>query len=183
MPSIEDATNAGVPVEQVIGQVKEAIRTANVGADEEDLVVTSIEVELKVLKSIVGGVEWEWKVPIIGLTLKGGATLTQADTETVSLKLVPPPPMKGEASLLEADEIADDVVRAVSIIRAGIARAKKDEPIFGLGEASFELEFGVTAEGKLSLVAVAEGKREATNKLKLSLGPRAVLEAKDAQIW
>lgn len=183
MASIEEASKAGVPVEQVIGQVKEAIGRANIGADQEDLVVTSIEVELKVLKSVVGGTEWEWTVPIIGLTLKGGAKVTQADTETISLKLVPPPAKEAVKSLLEAEEIQDDVVRAVSIIRAGIARAKAGEPVFGLGEATFQLEFGVNAEGQLSLVAVAEGTHEATNTLKLTLGPRSALESKSAQVW
>jgi hypothetical protein len=183
MTSIDDASTAGWPVEKVITQVKEAIAKANVGAGNEDLVVTSIAVELKVLKSIVGGAAWEWKVPIIGLTLKGGSKVTQADTETVTLKLVPPESKDLSTSMLEADEIGDDVVRAVSLIRAGIVSARTNEPIFGLGEATFELEFGVTAEGELSLIAVAEGKREATNKLTLTLGPRSALKTKSAEIW
>lgn len=163
------------PIEDIIDRVKAAIRAANIGHGGESLAVTALELTLRVCKVRVAGGAVEWKVPIIGLTFKGGAKLTQEDVDTLTVKLVPPPPDVEEAreGLLTGKRIEEELAHAIANIRRAIMRAAQGEPVFELGDASVEIEFAVTKEGTLSLIAAPEAKNEVTHTMKLSLGKSA----------
>jgi hypothetical protein len=162
----------GLSVADVVRRIKLAIRQANIGGDGEDLAIAGVELTLKVLATDAGGAGFEWKVPVLGLTLKGGAKATHSNTSTVHVALVPPDHEGGGGALKVDADLEDELVNGVHLIREAVNQSAVSEPQFKLKEGSVELEFVVTKEGNLSLLLTAEAKDEVTHTMKLLLATK-----------
>jgi hypothetical protein len=160
----------------VVRKIKASIRAANIGDGREDLVVTKVELSLATILDQSGGGEFEWKVPFVGLTLKGGVKLTRSNTSKLSITLVPPSPEEDLRELgIDTAALEENIVHAVADLRNAIAEAAVDEPRFLLEKGGIELEFVVTREGSLSLLASGEHKDEVTHTMTLTLGRKSEL--------
>jgi hypothetical protein len=162
-------------IEQVITQVKDAVRRANVAPrDTTTLAITQLTVTLEVVQEFIGGANATFKVPVIGLDAGAKATYERSATSTITLNLEAPPLVQGSAQgLVPKVSISDDLVEAINVIRAGILAGATGTPKFEPKASTVELAFGVTKEGGLSLVASADRSKTTTNTLTLTLAPKA----------
>lgn len=164
-------TEDGVPIQELIETIKQAIKTANVSnADlDRDLRVGSVQIILNVVatRSLGGGVDF--RIPFIGMPIKFGGKLTRQDTHKIDISLVPPD-RKGRPELRDGD-LAFVFVDAINTIRAAVANAATGDDPFTLTESRVDISFAVTAEGTISLGVDGGLTNELTHTLTLGLVP------------
>jgi hypothetical protein len=159
----------GASVEDVVSEIKAAIKEANVSEAnaERDLKVTAFGLDLKTVATTKGGLNFEFKIPFIGMTLKGGAAITNEDTNSITMTLVPPELL--EASVDRAP-VQDSLVSAIQTVRQAVRAAAIGDDPFKLKEATVELSFVLTRDGNVNLGIEGEKKGEVTHTLRLVLG-------------
>lgn len=165
-----EVTDTGVPVDALIDAVKAAVTEAGISSANagRTLRVTAIQLVLNVVASTTVGAKLEFKLPFIGMNLSFGNSVTQRDTHTIDITLVPP-------DLAPAAEIRDGgvdqvLVDAIETVTSVVARSAGGNDPFVLKESSVELVFAITESGSISLGFNAEAKNVITHKLKLTLG-------------
>jgi hypothetical protein len=163
-------TDQGASVEEVISDVKLAIKEANISAADEDrdLRVSSVQLKLHVLATRSLGGRLEFRVPVIGMQVKLGRKLTKADTSEIEISLVPP---AGPAGAEIRGGIDDALVEAIETIRAAIAAGAGGNDPFIFQDAKVTLSFAVTADGEISIGVDGSLTEELTHTLTLGLGP------------
>jgi len=163
-------TEDGVPVQELIAAVKDAIKTANVSSTnaDRDLRVGSVRLVLHTIATRSSGGGLSFTVPFIGMQFKLGGKITRHDTHEVEISLVPPP-ADGETE--EVRGIEEVLVEAVETIRAAVASAAGGDDPFILQDSSVTIEFGVTAEGYISIGVDGSLSDELTHTLVLGLVP------------
>ena len=160
-------TDAGVPIEALIGTVKDSLRSAGVSRDsgEGDLQVASVQLVLNVVATEAVGGRLNFCVPFIGMKFNVGAKVTRKDTHRIEINLVPP-----EAGGREVrDDIEEALVDAIAAIRRVMASAAGGDEPWVMSTSEVEISFVVTKEGSISLGAEGEFSDEVTNKLRLAL--------------
>jgi hypothetical protein len=92
MPDADD----GVPVELLIGQVKQAITFAGVSQenDARDLRISSVQLILEVIATTAEDVGLSFRVPFIGTELSVRAKRTHQDTHTIRCPRSSPSPRR-----------------------------------------------------------------------------------------
>jgi hypothetical protein len=164
-----NVTDLGVPVGELVADVKRAIRAANVSAsDGRDMRVASVELTLHAVAVGATGGGLDFRVPVIGARLRIGGKVTRQDTHTITVTLVPPP---GPAYEVRGERVQQALVEAIGTIRAVLRDAGAGEDPFVLGTGTVEMSFVVTAEGTISLGVEGELRDEVTHGLKLELAP------------
>ncbi len=166
-------TDEGVPVQELIATIKQAIRTAGVSSTDtgRDVRVASVRLVLNVMatRSLGGGVDF--RIPVIGMPISIGGKVTTQDTHRIEIGLVPPDlaaqPEPREAGL--GSVLAD----AIGTIRAAVASAATGDDPFVLTESRVDLSFAVTAAGTISLGVDGSLAHELTHTLCLTLVPAA----------
>lgn len=164
------AKENGVPAEDLLKAVKDAVQQANVARTDpgRDLRVTEIQLTLNVVTSVDYGGRVEFQVPFIGMKLSIGRNVTKSDTQTIDVTLVPP-------DLREYHEVRagveDVLVKAIQTVRSVVAAAADGDEPFVLKTSSVELEFAVTEEGSITLGFEGKLSDEITHTLRLSLEP------------
>jgi Trypsin-co-occurring domain 2 len=167
-----EVTDEGVPVNALIGTVKESLRSAGVSRDsgEGDLQVASIQLVLNVVATESVGGKLDFRVPFIGMKLSMGAKVTKQDTHSIDITLVPPE--SDEETREVRGDIQTALVDAIGAIRGVMASAAEGEEPWVLSTSEVDISFVVTKEGSISLGAEGELTNEVTNKLRLTLKPR-----------
>lgn len=163
-------TDDGVPVDQLIDVIKNTIKLTGMSNTDtdRDLRVTSVQVKLHTVAVRTVGGKLDFRVPFLGLKLKVGGSVTETDTHTMEITLIP-------EDLREVHEIRDGEVEtvlaeAVETLRAVLTRAGQGDDPFVLKESFVELSFAVTEDGTISLGIDGELKDQITHTLKLGLG-------------
>ena len=170
-----DGDRDGVDVEDVVGQVKQAIIEANLsGGPDDDLVVTKVDLRLSVVRVRGGGVNAKWQVPVINKDVGGGWETKWTSANTVDVTLTPPV-IAGRAQALSERDIKSDIGRAIALVRSAVRAGALGEPRFELGGAMVELAFGVSNDGSITFLAKGEANKETTNTLKITLAQRPIL--------
>jgi hypothetical protein len=163
-------TEAGVPVQELIEAIKQAIKAANLSSTDidRDLRVGSVELVLNAVatQSIGGGLDF--RIPFIGMPVKLGSKLTKQDTHTIRISLVPPDLKAGPE--LRDQEIDSVLVEAITTVRSAVASAATDDP-FTLVESIVGISFAVTAEGAISLGVDGDLSDVVTHTLTVGLIP------------
>jgi len=167
-----EVTEEGVPINALIGTIKESLRSAGVSRDsgEGDLQVSSVQLVLNVVATESAGGRLDFCVPFIGMKLSMGAKVTNQDTHSIEITLVPP-----EAATTDREvrsDIETILVDAIDSIRGVMASAAGGDEPWVLSTSEVEISFIVTKEGSISLGAEGEFTNEVTNKLRLVLKPR-----------
>lgn len=157
--------NVGIQIDKIISKVKKAIREVEQRSYRSDLgvKVEKLDLKLKTFNSKKGGIEL--KVPIVDLDLGLGGNISNEETHTIELTLIP----VDDARLFGEEDIEDNLVDLILGIEQGIKNALVDFPRFKLQKASVELNFVVNTNGEISIVVIGEKKIETTNNLKLYL--------------
>lgn len=163
-------TDAGMPVDELIAKVKDALIEAGVTSanSDADMRVRSVRLVLEVIATEGLGGRVNFRVPFIGTELSVGARRTQRDMHTIDITLVPPSqPSPGAAR----GNIRDVLVQAILRVRQTVACASEGRDPWYLSTATVDISFGVTKEGTISVAAEGGMTSETTNTLRLSLGP------------
>jgi hypothetical protein len=162
------ATNAGVPVEELITAVKEGLRRAGVSrsSSQGDLRVESVQLVLQALASKTAGGELDFRIPFIGMKVRGGTKVTGQDTNTIDITLKPP---DQPARRVRGGNVENALVDAITTIRAAMARAAAGPDRWDLSEGVVDISFGITKEGSISLGVKGELANEVTQTLRLRL--------------
>jgi hypothetical protein len=162
-------TEDGVPIEELIDTIKQAIKTASVSSTDldRDLRVCSVQLTLNAvaIRSLGGGVDF--RIPFIGMLVKLGNKITKQDTHAIDISLIPPD-LKGRPELRESD-IESVFVDAITTIRTAVASAAAGDDPFILTQSSVNISFAVTAEGTISLGVDGSLSNELTHTLTLGL--------------
>jgi Trypsin-co-occurring domain 2 len=163
-------TDAGVPVEDLITTLKEAVKRAGVSSSSSgsDLRVESVQLVLRALASKTAGAELDFRIPFIGMRLRAGTKVTGQDTHTIDMTLKPP---DRPTRTVRGDGVEDALVDAIMTIRTAMAHAAAGDPPWMLSAGTVDITFGVTRAGSISLGADGELADEVTHKLRLRLTP------------
>lgn len=163
-------TDAGVPVDTLIGVIKEAVKHANVSRTSAatDLRVASVQLILEVVasKSTGGGVNF--RVPFIGMQLSAGTTVTAKDTHTIDITLVPP---DTPTRVVRGGNIDEALTQAITTIRGVIAEAATGDDPWVLQESTVDISFAITKTGTITLGVEGELSSGLTQTLRLGLAP------------
>lgn len=159
----------GVPVDELVAVIKNAIKRANVSRTDtkRDLQVRSLNLKLNAIATITAGGRLEFRVPVLGMKLKIGGTVTHQDTHTLEMTLVPEP--RPEEHEVREREVETVLVEAIETLRTVMVRAAEGEDPFILKNSNVELAFAVTEDGTISLGIEGELKDEITHTIRLSL--------------
>lgn len=162
-------TKDGVPIEELIDTIKQAIKTASVSSTDldRDLQVRSVQLTLNAvaIRSLGGGLDF--RIPFIGMPVKLGSKITKQDTHAIDISLIPPD-LKGRPELRDSD-IESVFVDAITTIRTAVASAATGDDPFILTQSSVNISFAITAEGTISLGVDGGLSNELTHKLTLGL--------------
>jgi len=161
----------GVPVDTLIRVVKESIRRAGVSriSQTQDLRVASVQLTLEVVatKTVGGGLDF--RVPFIGMKLSLGAKITNRDTHTIDITLVPPE--ERTTRQVRGGEVEDVLVNAIATIRDVVAKAAEGDDPWVLSAGTIDISFAITQAGTVTLGANGELTGELTHTLRLGLIP------------
>jgi hypothetical protein len=163
-------TDEGVPIQDLIEAVKQAIKTASVSSTDldRDLRVGSVRLSLNVVavRSLGGGLDF--CVPFLGMPVKIGGKVTRQDTHQIDIGLVPP-------DLRDRPELRDDVASvladAIGTVRTVVSSAAAGDDPFTLTDSTVKISFAVTSEGTISLGVDRRLSDELTHTLTVSLVP------------
>lgn len=164
-------TDEGVPVDTLIGVVKDSIRQAGVSRTSQtrDLQVASVQLILDVVASKAVGGGLDFRVPFVGMKLRVGTKLTNKDTHTINITLVPPEDQ--DTRQVRGGEIEEVLVDAIATIRDVVTRAAEGDDPWVLSASTIDISFAVTQTGSISLGADGELANELTHTLRLGLAP------------
>lgn len=163
-------TDQGVAVQEVINEIKLAIKEANISAANEyrDLRVSSVKLTLHVLATRSLGGRLEFRVPFIGMQIKLGTKITRSDTNEIEISLTPPALSAGAEV---RGSIDDALVEAIETIRAAVVSGAGGDDPFVLDEATVTLSFAVTQDGEISVGVDGSLTHELTHTITLGLAP------------
>lgn len=156
------------PVE-LVSQVKKALQEAlppeAIGRLNIRLDSVILTVSTEVSKD--GGISFT--IPVVNTTIGGG--LGTDRTSTLEMTLEPPIESNIFKSVDPSRDIREQLVAGLQQTLNLIEQldGMTDEPKLGLKQSSFELNFVVTAQGKIELVAFLDGKKAETHTVKLVL--------------
>jgi Trypsin-co-occurring domain 2 len=167
------AETDGVPVDELIAEVKNALIAAGVtsGNGAADLRVVSVRMILKVVATKAEGATVNFQVPFIGTEFRLGAKHGQHDTHTIDIALVPPSPSEIQAGGFRSGGFQQTLEAAIGRVRQTVASAAGGNDPWFLSEATVDISFGVTREGVISVGIEGHLTSETTNTLQLSLAP------------
>jgi hypothetical protein len=162
-----DADDVGMPVDDLISSVKNAIARANISVTDpgRDLAVTSVYLQLNTVATVRVGGGLDFRVPFIGMKVKVGGAITRKNTHTIELTLVP------EAAVIPTrdTDVEAILVDAIETVRAVMARAAEGDDPFTLRDSGVELSFGVAQDGTISLGIDGELTDEITHTLRVTI--------------
>jgi len=162
---------SGMPVETLIGKVKDAIVYAGVSQEspDHDLRVASVQLILEVVATGSAGGRVTFRVPVVGMELTAGAKVTKRDTHTIDITLKPPTAPGGLP--VRGNDVEDTLVEAIDTIRAVMTSAATGTDPWIICTSTVDIAFVLTKEGKISVGVEGELASEVTQTLRLSLVP------------
>lgn len=156
----------GVPVDELIRVIKASVKRAGVSS-AADLQIASVQLILKVIAASTVGGGLNFRVPVLGMQLSVGGKITQQDTHTLDITLVPP--AQPSSHELRDGDVEDAIVDAITTIRAVITSAAQGDDPWVLSTGTVDISFVVTETGTISLGVEGELAKEVTNTLRLGL--------------
>jgi hypothetical protein len=169
----EDAVNVtdeGVPVDVLIGVVKDSIKQAGVSRTSQtrDLQVASVQLVLDVVASKSAGGGPDFRVPFIGTKLSLGAKVTKKDTHTIDITLMPPEDLDTH-QVRSGENVQEVLVDAITTIPEVMTKAAEGDDPWVLSGSTIDISFAVTQTGTITLGVNGELADELTHKLRLGL--------------
>src|ERR1700689_1971114 len=159
-----DVEDDSVAISERVTVVKNVINQANIsGTDpDRDLRVTSVELTLNAIAVVTAGGGIDFRLPVIGMKLKAGASITRRDTHTIDISLAPPDLVRQYE--IRDREIETVLLNAIEAIRSTMTLAAQgDDPLL-LASSSVELSFAITRDGSITLGVNGELTNEVTQR-------------------
>jgi hypothetical protein len=148
-------------VDQLVPNIEEALNYVRANTDKLGITLTKADVELSANGIWEGGVgvKFDFFVPV---DLGGSKGWSRGQTLSLSLT-----PKGGPVSLgtPESDDLAAGILALAAAIR-GNSLSK-----FAVTDGSVTIDFGVTSEGKLKVIAGGGRKSAGAHRIKLSFRP------------
>jgi Trypsin-co-occurring domain 2 len=165
-----DVTDDSVAISELVTVVKNVIKLANISSTDmgRDLRVVSVQLTLNAVATITAGGGVDLRIPVLGMKLKLGASVTRRDTHAIDMTLVPP-------DLLEQHETREGEIEAVLLdaveaTRAVMTLAAQGDDQFLLTTSTVDLSFAITKSGSITLGVNGELKDELSHRLRIGLG-------------
>ena len=164
-------TDEGVPVDTLIGVVKDSIKRAGVSRTSQptDLQVASVQLILEVVASKTAGGGVDFRVPFVGMKLSLGTKVTKKDTHTIDITLVPPE--EQATRQVRGGDVEEALVNAIATIRDVMTKAAEGDDPWLLSAGTVDISFAITQTGTISLGVNGELANELTQTLRLGLAP------------
>ncbi len=145
---------------RLVREMKAAVARADGELRENNLKITKVELELRTVieKSGGGGIS----VSVVEID----GDVTRTDSNTLALTLVPS--KRGVQLMSPASE---QLVEAILATAAASLEAADNPPAFELEEATVSIEVGVTAEGKIKVIAHGGASRDRGHTMTITLAP------------
>lgn len=166
-----NVTDDSVAISDLVTTVKNVITAANISRTNEDrdLKITSVRLGLNAIATHSAGGGLDFRLPIIGMKLKVGATLTRHDTHSIEMTLMP-------ADQAPRHEIRDEgieivLLEAIDSIRAVMSLAVGGDDPFLLATSAVDISFAIAKDGSITLGASGEFNGEVTHRLRIELEP------------
>jgi len=160
-------TQGSVPVEDLVEEVQNAIRIANIGSgSQSDLRVKTAQLVLNVVATRSSGAKVDFRIPVIGTKLVLGTKVSHEDTHVIDVTLVPPPSDEHE---VRDGNVARVLVEAIATVQRIMRKAAEGSEKLVLDAGAVEISFVVTEEGTLSLGFDGELRNAVTHTIKLEL--------------
>lgn len=162
----ERATFEGIPVEDVIRQLKVAIRQFIAESTPQDVIqLKSVDLTLNVVTTLSADMKPKFTIPFINLEIGSTLMWVRENTQEIVISLKPEAP--GE--LLEAD-IVSPLLEGLRLIRSVARVAGPEEPQLILDQGSIELKFAITDTGSIELLIFSgEASDVLTHTLKVTV--------------
>jgi hypothetical protein len=144
----------------LVREMKSAIARADGELRKNELKITRVELELKTVIEKSGG----GGISISVVEIDGDVTRT--DSNTLTLTLVP---SKRGVQLMSPP--SDQLVDAILATASAAWEAADSPPAFDLQEATVSIEVGVTAEGKIKVIAHGGASRDHGHTMTITLSP------------
>jgi len=156
-----DHSEDGVAITEILGQVKKAIKVANLSGQDTDLKITKLKVGINAIATGTAGGGFDLQVPIIGMRLKAGGKVSPQDTHRIEVEMEPMP----DRYEIRSGDVQRAIVDAAEAIRAISRSAMEGEDPFLVSKSSLSLSFLVTREGAITLGVEGELRDEITHHL------------------
>jgi Trypsin-co-occurring domain 2 len=160
----------GVPLDDVLRQVKLAVRIFMREAKPEDRIkLKSLELTLNVCTELTAELKPKFTIPVINLEIGSKLEWIRENTQEIVITLGPE-----EVGAAPEGDFVGQLVDGLRLIRDSARVAGEDEPRLFLTKGTVELKFVVTATGSIELLIFsAGGSRALTHSLKVEVGPPA----------
>ncbi len=164
-------TDEGVPVEALISVVKDSIKRAGISrtSQDRDLQVASVQLILDVVATKTAGGALDFRVPFSGMKHRVGGKVTNKDTHTINITLVPPE--ERATRQVRGGDVEEVLVNAIATVRAVVAEAAAGDDPWILSASTIDIRFAITQTGTISLGVDGELANEVTQTLRLGLAP------------
>ena len=165
---------AGLDIEDLISQVKDAVRLAEIldPGDGPGIEVSMVHLTLNAYALTGGGAEIKFKIPFINQDFGYASGGSEEETHTIELAFEPVRSVGTVKGLQQ--RVKTQLVESVTAIRRSLKAAAGGEVPFEMKTASVTLDFVLDAKGQISLVVRGGVEKNWSNRVKLSLVPRAV---------
>jgi len=171
---------AGLDVEEIVAEVRQAIRLAELldPGNGPGIEVSLVELTLKAYAQTSGGADVKFTIPFINQDFGFTGSASDEETHTIQIAFEP---MRPDAIPKRAERsIKSQLVDGITAIRRSLRAAASGETPLALKTASVTLEFVLNAKGQVSLVVRRSNEKKWSNTVKLSLTPRRAEAARDA---
>jgi hypothetical protein len=157
-----------VAIDELVTVVKNVIHRASMSTTDpdRDLAVTSVQLTLNAIATVTAGGGLDFRLPVLGMKLKLGASVTRRETHVIDMTLVP---QRRGGHEIRDGEIEAVLLDAVESIRRVMTLAAQGDDPFVLSRSSVDLCFAIAKDGSIALGASGELKDEVSHRLRLSL--------------
>ncbi|MDQ6693869.1 MAG: hypothetical protein M3014_05530 [Chloroflexota bacterium] len=168
----DEHSPGGVELGEIINTVKAALIDAQ---EQPDMgaKLQSVELTLQTVAKAEGGPQLKFKILVVDVQL--GGTIGAENVQTIKLAITPPKSQRTKLDGYSTGDIRGSLVAGIQAIRQGLSIAAMPPTPLVLKNASVELNFTVTRDGKIDIVVFnAEVKSTSVQTIKLTFGPDSV---------
>ncbi len=155
-----------IPIADLVNSIQRTLIIKQAEMREYGIGIKNIELNLKTVATAAAGAKISLEIPILG-KIEFGSKVSEKSLQTTSLTLKPPADVKIERGI-ELKEMDETVAQSISSIIEGVKAANNQDSIsLELEEASFEFNFILSGDSKISMIIESGFESELSNNLKI----------------
>lgn len=154
-----------MPVADLVSSIKKAIIIKQSEMQEYGISIKNVELSLKTVATVDSGASISLEIPVLG-EVEFGSEVSEKSVQTTKLTLKPTDIQDVRA--MDLGDMDQTVVHSITSILEGVKAAQGDEINLKLEEASFEFNFVLSGDSKISMVIDNGFESELSNTLKIN---------------